>query len=140
MSGATAQCFMLLQAFKGGRLLVRKMTCATPLTFPLEWRTGISEHGATVAGMDALVLVMNVGSYPVHLTARTSAMETDYANVSCPFQCSGVQARYSWEANTCWIRGQCDCGGISGTEHVFPVAWCVCSRTGVVFAIDLAIQ
>jgi hypothetical protein len=111
----------VLQAFRGGRLLVHKMTCVSPLAFPLEWRTGISDRGGTVTGVDAVVLVMDVGSYPVHVTARTFTLESD-PDAFCPFQCSGVQPKYFWEPSSCGDRRQCECGDLYGTNHVLAVA------------------
>jgi hypothetical protein len=107
----------MLQAFRGGRLLVHKMRCVTPLVFPLEWRTGMSDfdslNPAEVIGMDALVLVMDVGVHPVHLTARTSQDRinpaTDPTGI-CPFRCSGVPD----STFTCKFNNWCDCRGSGG--------------------------
>jgi hypothetical protein len=92
---------------------VQRLACERPLTFPLTPRTGRLTDGYLLS-MDmkySHVLVMDVGSYPVQLTARASSSTK---RPICPFKCSSDLD----QAASCDYSG-CTCGySSSGALHV----------------------
>jgi hypothetical protein len=94
-----------VQAFKSGRLQVHEMECSAPLTYPLASRSGATFNWSLerhTAGDPMHLLVLDLGAYPVQLTARTTASRTDSV---CPFNCSGHQDLCHQSRCTCPSTG-----------------------------------
>jgi hypothetical protein len=89
-----------VQASHSGRLLPYKMRCQEPLNFPLGFATGATYNISKVSGANPVqILVMDVGSYPVQLTARAA---TGSNGDMCPFACSQ-------QPSLCSPTGSCSC-------------------------------
>jgi hypothetical protein len=90
---STANVALLQEMTTAGHLQVHSIECEQPLSFPVTSRSGykISNLG-NYRGPNFLqyshVLVMDVGSYPVQLTARTTTTSSAHHPI-CPFKCSG---------------------------------------------------
>jgi hypothetical protein len=99
-----------VQSFHSGRLLPYKMRCQEPLNFPLGFATGATYNISKVSGANPVqILVMDVGSYPVQLTARAA---TGSDGDTCPFACSQ-------QPSQCSTTRSCSCPAAGDTRPAF---------------------
>ena len=121
----------LLQEFTtAGRLQVHDLECEQPLSFPVTSRTGyqisdLDEYRGSAFMAYSYVLVMDVGSYPVQLTARTSG-SSSVNQPMCALRCCGdlAQERERCQADetTYEVFGVreygCKCGASAGAHQM----------------------
>jgi hypothetical protein len=101
---------LLQEVTAAGHLRVHAIHCEQPLSFPVIFRSAyqissLDDYRGPQFMKYSHVLVMDVGAYPVQLTARTASSSKQ---LLCPFNCSGnlVQAAGA----SCHEFGFCSCG------------------------------
>jgi hypothetical protein len=96
-----------------GHLRVHALHCERPLSFPVTSRSGYQIPGLDMGRIDLMkyshVLIMDVGSYPVQLTARSTTPSITEPPI-CPFNCSGNLVQ---QDSMCYANG-CYCGNARG--------------------------
>jgi hypothetical protein len=111
----TANVLLLLQELTAaGRVQVRTILCNEPLSFPVTDRSSIMPgHSGTsfyrkVPYMKySHVLVMDVGTHPVQLTAHVNAYSgSNFYPDTCPFNCSG---QLNPSSDGCLLGDGCNC-------------------------------